>query len=220
LELAIGLINKAIGRLQAETSDVSESSDDRPIEETIQTPSTKVEGDPRKVFVVHGRNEKAREAMFVFLRSIGLEPIEWLEAVKLTGKASPYIGEILDEAFSYAKAIVVLLTGDDVARLGTRFTEEGKPNEKPAAQARPNVIFEAGLAFGRNPDRTIMVKLGELRDISDVAGRHIIRMDNTIQCRQGLVSRLRTAGCDVQWEARTDWHNAGDFDDAVVSPDR
>jgi hypothetical protein len=37
--------------------------------------------DTRKVFVVHGRNTNARNAMFEFLRSIDLAPIEWSEAV-------------------------------------------------------------------------------------------------------------------------------------------
>ena len=36
--------------------------------------------DTRTVFVVHGRNERAREAMFEFLRAIGLHPLEWSEA--------------------------------------------------------------------------------------------------------------------------------------------
>ena len=48
--------------------------------------------DPHKVFVVHGRNLKARDAMFIFLGAIGLDPIEWSEATKATGKPSPYIG--------------------------------------------------------------------------------------------------------------------------------
>ncbi len=34
------------------------------------------EVDPRKVFVVHGRNNDARKAMFEFLRTIGLHPLE------------------------------------------------------------------------------------------------------------------------------------------------
>lgn len=54
--------------------------------------------DTRKVFVVHGRNEPARKGLFDFLRSIGLDPIEWSEAIRLTGKGSPHIGEVLDAA--------------------------------------------------------------------------------------------------------------------------
>jgi len=63
----------------------------------------------KKVFVVHGRNEAARRAVLRFLRSIDLNPIEWSEAVQLTGKSAPYIGEVLDAAFGAAQAILVLL---------------------------------------------------------------------------------------------------------------
>ena len=71
----------------------------------------------RSVFVVSGRNERARKAIFVFLRSIGLDPQEWAEAAHATGKPTPYIGEILADAFSRAHAVVVLFTPDDEARL-------------------------------------------------------------------------------------------------------
>ena len=50
----------------------------------------------RKIFVIHGRNEKARKALFQFLRAIDLEPLEWSQLIAGTGKSSPYIGEILD----------------------------------------------------------------------------------------------------------------------------
>ena len=176
--------------------------------------------DSKKVFVVHGRNENARAAMFTFLRSIGLEPIEWIEAIKLTGKAAPYIGEVLDVAFSHAQAIVILLTGDDLARLGNKFTNPGEVDEELTPQARPNVLFEAGLAFGRNPDRTILVQLGSTRPISDLAGRHSIIIDNSSKKRQELASRLITAGCGVQIEHRTDWHTTGNFDKGIVTPDK
>lgn len=72
-------------------------------------------GNGRSVFVVHGRNDALRKAMFEFLRSINLSPIEWTRAVELTGEGSPYIGQVLDAAFDHAIAVVVLMTPDEVA---------------------------------------------------------------------------------------------------------
>jgi predicted nucleotide-binding protein len=174
--------------------------------------------DPRRVFVVHGRDSNARDAMFAFLRSIDLYPLEWAEAVTETGKASPYVGDVLDEAFSIAQAVVVLMTPDDVACLQEPFRKPGDPPHETelTPQARPNVIFEAGMAMGRSPDRTVLVELGELRPFSDVGGRHVIRLDNTTQRRQELAQRLETAGCPVSMTG-TDWHRAGDF---MVAIDR
>ena len=76
----------------------------------------------RDMFVIHGRNEPARAALFTFLRSIGLKPIEWSQAIGMTGTASPYIGEVFDAAFSAAQAIVVLETPDDIAYLHPSLT--------------------------------------------------------------------------------------------------
>jgi predicted nucleotide-binding protein len=165
----------------------------------------------RKVFVVHGRNEAARVAMFTFLRAIGLAPIEWSEALAMTGEASPYIGQVLDTALGAAQSIVVLMTPDDVAYLRTEYASgEGDPETNPTAQARPNVLFEAGMAMGRDAKRTVLVELGKLRPFSDVAGRHAVRMANTPQSRTELAGRLRTAGCAVNTDG-TDWLTAGDF---------
>ncbi len=168
--------------------------------------------DAREVFVVHGRNLAARDALFDFLRAIDLHPLEWSEAVQATGKASPYIGEILDAAFSRAHAIVVLFSPDDEARLREAFRVASDPPHETqlTGQARPNVLFEAGMAMGRNQDRTILVELGNLRPFSDVGGRNTIRLDNSSQRRQDLAQRLRSAGCPVNLDG-THWHNAGDF---------
>jgi hypothetical protein len=67
------------------------------------------------------------------------------------------------------------------------------------------------MAFGRFPDRTVIVEIGNLRPFSDVAGRHVVRLDDSTQRRQELALRLRACGCDVEIESRTDWHTAGDF---------
>lgn len=169
--------------------------------------------DPKRVFVVHGRNENIRRGMFAFLRSIGLEPIEWTQAVAMTGAAAPYVGEVLDTALSNAQAIIVLMTPDDEAKLLDQYLSEDDPahDRELTPQARANVLFEAGLALGRAPERTILVEIGILRPFSDIGGRHVIRLDDSTQRRQSLANRLNTAGCEVDISG-TDWHTEGVFD--------
>ena len=173
--------------------------------------------DTREVFVVHGRNSAARDALFDFLRAIDLHPLEWSVASQATGKATPYIEEILDTAFSRAHAFVVLLTPDDEARLRPELRGDTEPlyETELTGQARPNVLFEAGMAIGRYPERTVLIELGSLRPFSDIAGLHVIRMDGSSQRRQELAQRLRTTGSPVNLDG-TDWHTAGDFGAAVV----
>lgn len=165
-----------------------------------------------RVFVVHGRDLRLRDGMFTFLRSVGLEPIEWIEAVTMTGKSSPYIGEILETAFSNAQAIVVMLTGDDEAKLRAGLCQPKEPvyETEPTPQARPNVLFEAGMAMAYNPDRTVLVEFGNLRPFSDVAGRHSVKMDGSTEKRQELAVRLEKAGCPVRLTG-TDWQKLGDL---------
>ena len=174
----------------------------------------------REIFVVHGRNTAARNALFEFLRAVDLHPLEWSEAVSGTGKASPYIGEILDIAFSHAHAVVVLMTPDDEARLKEHFWSANEPPHETelTGQARPNVLFEAGMAMGRDQDRTVLVEFGTLRPFSDIGGRHVIRLNNTSQSRQEFAQRLRDAGCPVNLDG-TDWHTAGDFEAALALMD-
>ena len=173
----------------------------------------------REVFVVHGRNLTARDEVFNFLRAIDLHPLEWSVAVQATGKPSPYIGEILDAAFSRAHAIVVLFTPDDEARLREplRSGHELPHETQLTGQARPNVLFESGMAMARSQDRTILVELGTLRPFSDIAGLHVVRMDGSSKRRQDLAKRLERAGCPVNLEG-TDWHTAGDFAAAMLLP--
>lgn len=149
--------------------------------------------------------------MFDFLRSINLSPMEWTTAVELTGEGSPYIGQVLDAAFDHATAVVVLMTPDEVAYLQPRYGHSENDQEtQPAPQARPNVLFEAGMALGRDAKRTVLVEVGDVRPFSDVAGRHAIRLSNAPASRQALANRLRTAGCAVDLNG-LDWHTTGDF---------
>jgi predicted nucleotide-binding protein len=205
---ACGFIDAAIFELGIDDEERLEVKDD---EVTTASDTAANPERARKVFVVHGRNESARKAMFEFLRALGLSPIEWSKAVKMTGEASPYIGRVLDVALREAQAIVVMLTPDDIAYLRSEYaTGKDDPEIEPLGQARPNVLFEAGMAMGHAPDRTVLVEFGKSRPFSDVAGRHALRMDASPRRRKELAERLQTAKCAVNM-AGDDWLETGDL---------
>jgi len=166
----------------------------------------------KNVFVIYGRNERAKRAMYEFLRAIGLNIVEWEQAAAFTKEGSPFVGEILAAAFKVSKAVVVLLTGDDEARLREDYFSENDPEFEKILipQPRQNVLFEAGMAFGLQRKRTILVELGTLRAFSDVMGRYSIRLDNSSAKRNELAQRLKSIGCDVHLEGN-DWLFAGNF---------
>lgn len=108
------------------------------------------------------------------------------------------------------------MTPDDEARLREPFRASGEPPHEVqlSGQARPNVLFEAGMAMAWNQERTVLVELGELRPFSDVAGRHVVRLDGSSPRRQEFAQRLEAAGCPVNLDG-VEWHTAGDFDTAL-----
>lgn len=183
--------------------------------QTKQTSSADSKRRGNSVFVVHGRNETLRRAFFGFLRAVGLQPIEWRKAIELTRKPSPYVGEILDAVFREAVAVIVLLTPDDEAKLKDEFLKSHNPKfeKKLTGQARPNVLFEAGMAMGRNPDSVVLVQIGDMRPFSDIGGRHVVRLSNGAESRQELITKLANAGCNVD-ASGSDRLREGDFHDA------
>ncbi len=203
------------GREVADQGDQTQVPSDARSTDSDQTPAA----DPTKVMVVHGRDDDARRAMFCFLEAIGLVPLEWGELVAETGSAAPYIGQVLKQAFETAKAVVVLFTPDDEAWLKEAFHKPDDPPDEtqPTPQARPNVLFEAGMALGVHPDRTVLVELGKLRPFSDIYGRHVVRIDHTDKPLREVAKRLKTAGCAVD-ESKVDW-TAVEFPDRAVKGD-
>jgi len=173
---------------------------------------------PKVVYVVHGRNLDALNSMYAFLDSIGLQHLTFPEAALRTGKASPYIGEVLEAIFSLATAVVVLMTPDDEGCLRKSFR---KPDDKVwetrlTSQPRLNVVFEAGMAMGgHSRERTILVELGELRPFSDISGVFTVKLDNAIDRRKHFIDRLQIAGCSVDLSS-DDWCRAGDFESVVA----
>ena len=168
----------------------------------------------RDVWVVSGRNNQARAAMFVFLHALGLDPVEWDQAIASAGEGSPFVGNVI-ESLVQRQAIVVILTGDDVVQLHPTLVYPDDKQEEVTLQLqpRPNVVFEAGMALGNRQtrDRTILVKLGKVKLFSNIDGRHVVKMDNSIQARNALANRLKTAGCAVN-TVGSEWLNVGDFE--------
>jgi predicted nucleotide-binding protein len=163
-----------------------------------------------KVFVIYGRNEKIRRSMFDFLRAANLKPLEWEQVVTEVAEGTPYIGDVIDKGLEIAQAVLILFTGDDLAKLDSKFLKKDEIPEDYTFQPRPNVLFEAGLALGKYPKRTIIVTFGNLREISDLGGRHVIKFKNTAAKRKDILTRLQTAGCAVNMTG-SDWLDVGSF---------
>jgi len=110
---------------------------------------------PRKVFVIHGRNEKARRGSSSFCARSSSTPSSGPRQPGSLGRGLP----------------VVLQTPDDVAYLHETLAAVGDPDCSPQMQPRPNVLFEAGPAMGRDEDRTVIVEVGQIRLFSDIRRR-------------------------------------------------
>ena len=65
-----------------------------------------------------------------------------------------------------------------------------------------------------------MFQLGPVKKSSDVAGLHVVHMNNEFAKRQELATKLKNAGCPVSTDG-PDGGDAGDFTDPLSrTPDR
>ncbi|HEV2639914.1 MAG TPA: nucleotide-binding protein [Actinocrinis sp.] len=192
--------NNSVGRLPQSGARIH-----TPVLHEVPFPPTPTVSD-RDVFVIHGQDEDARQAVFILLRSLNLRPLEWETLVERTGKATPFLGDVITLAASTTRAALVVLTPDDVVRLHPRLlNEERDPQEAQlTCQARPNVFIELGLALMAYPARTVIVEIGHMRRPSDIGGLNVIRFDRTTTSLRKIANRLRVAGCAVD-DSGTDW---------------
>jgi hypothetical protein len=81
--------------------------------------------------MVHRRDSENVAAMKQFLHSLDLRVVDWEEAVAQTGRANPYVGDVLDVGFAMADAVLVVFTPDDIVRLRPDLiTESDGPDER------------------------------------------------------------------------------------------
>nr|WP_319514368.1 nucleotide-binding protein [uncultured Cohaesibacter sp.] len=153
--------------------------------EPTQLPERKISA-ARKVFVVHGHDEAAKEKMARFLSDIDFEPIILHE--QASGNRT-VIEKI--EAHSDVGFAVVLLTPDD---------EGGAQGQSTNPRARQNVILELGYFVGKlGRSRVAVFRQGEVEVPSDFGGVVYIPLDGAGAWRQALGKELKEAGFDVDW---------------------
>jgi hypothetical protein len=160
-----------------------------------------------KVLIIHGSNEKMKKSSRNFLLSLGIQAVEWAEALLITEKPDPDSKDVISSIFEHCQAAVILLTND---KQDMSFTGEGA-ELRFLPQSELNTLFIAGLASGVNRHRTVVVGLGNPEPFRNIHGLYITGLDNTIEKRKEFIERLKVAGCEIKTKGKA-WQISGDFD--------
>lgn len=190
----------------------------RSINTVIPLEESTVKPDPKKVFIIHGRNVEARKEMGVFVRSLGLAPINFSDVRSAMG-GTPTVADIVERGMNEAQGIIALITADEYSAVRPEYRyDHDEPDQIARWQARPNVLFEAGMAFGRDRNRVVFVLLGNPKLFTDVAGVHVLRPTNDPSGDRVILRGTLAQGmaCDVEPHS-TDWMTAGDFVGCVAN---
>ena len=144
----------------------------------------------KKVFIVHGHDDKSKLELSRFLERIELEPIILHEQ----SDGGRTIIEKL-ERYSEVGFCFVLLTPDDV---GYKIDKEGAP-QKEQYRARQNVIFEMGFFVGKlDRKRVCCLYKGELELPSDLHGILYLKYDKSVEERgMDIIKELSAAGFKI-----------------------
>jgi hypothetical protein len=143
-----------------------------------------------------------------------LNPIEWNVGKQLTKKASPHNAEVIAAILRKAAGAVVLFCPEEQASLKREYWRPDDPAEerRVSEQPRPNVLYEAGMAFAAFPTSTVIIRVGRIRSFTDLAGVQIIDLTGgTAAGRQSVASALTTARLPVETRGQ-DWLRAGGFE--------
>ncbi len=151
------------------------------------------EQDSKRVFVVYGHDETAKDQLELILRRLELEPF----VLGNTAGGGLTIIEALEEEIVHRPEAqrfgIVLLTPDD---LGFRRNEHPE-NAEP--RARQNVVMEMGMliaAFGRT--RVAILKKGDVAVPSDASGIIYLAFERHVkETATSLCERLQDAGFEL-----------------------
>jgi predicted nucleotide-binding protein len=144
----------------------------------------------KRVFLVHGMNEKWKHAVVRLLERTGPHEVTILHE-------RPSEGRTLIEQAAGTGYAVVLLTADEV---GTPRLDSG---QEPWYSPRPrqSVVFEMGLLVGVLTPRYVCVLYERGVDLpSEVYGLAYVLLDTAGTWQSKLLMQLRSAGFDYQLE--------------------
>ncbi|MEZ4788915.1 MAG: nucleotide-binding protein [Flavobacteriales bacterium] len=167
-----------------------------------------------KVFIVHGRDHQALAELSKFVRSLGLEVLPFEHVANDKG-GNPFVADVVSEGIQQAELVLVLFTPDELAALYDPVSGNLARNERSGSrwQARPNVIFEAGIAFAMKRERTALLTLGaDVELFSDVSGMHFVNLANP-GAKQHLRHRMEKM-LDRELKVKPNWNSgqvSGDF---------
>jgi hypothetical protein len=165
------------------------------IPESFGPPSAAPPGDDRgrrDVFVIHGRDEAAKNAIAEFLRKVGLNPIILHEQPSQGRTVIEKLEKYSDTAYA-----VALLTPDDEGRPKTS-PENTSANLIP--RARQNVIFELGFLSGKlGRGRVCALLKGEVERPSDYDGVVYVPLDPNDGWKLKLATELKAAKMDADF---------------------
>jgi len=139
-----------------------------------------------RVFVVHGHDGEAREAVARFLEKIGFDPVILHEQANRSRTIIEKIEANHDVSFA-----VILLTPDD---------EGCVKGGTPEPRARQNVLLELGYFMAHlGRENVCALKRGQVEIPSDFAGVVWEPMDDNGGWRASLARELEAAGHSIDW---------------------
>lgn len=141
-----------------------------------------------KVFIVHGRDEAAKESVARVLEHLGLDVVILHERPH---KGRTIIEKLLEESDVGIGYAVVLLTPDDVGKLASK-------RGKASPRARQNVIFELGLFLAKLGRQRVHALYKEGVEIpTDYLGVLYTPLDDNGAWRMKLARELQAVGFDI-----------------------
>ncbi|MEH8175637.1 nucleotide-binding protein [Aeromonas veronii] len=163
------------------------------VSETEQVSPKSSSAKSKKVFVVHGHDDKAKTNLEIFLHEIGLEPVVLHRQADVGLTVIEKFEKHSDVGYAF-----ILLTPDEVAYLKSEESKDDDDRTKEF-RARPNVIFEFGYFVGKlGRSKVCCLYTGDVALPSDVSGMIYKKFTNSIEeVAYSVIKDLKASGYEI-----------------------